>query len=113
VGTLGGELRRSLIRRCSEKCRDGELSVFERIAGKEHCPIRFRSRRRTSQFGGFAMLSWVVTLLIIALIAAVLGFGGIAGTAIGLAKIIFYVAIILFLISLIFGYSRGGFRLPR
>jgi len=59
------------------------------------------------------MLSWVVTLLIIALIAAVLGFGGIAGTAIGLAKIIFYIAIILFLLSLIFGYSRGGFRSPR
>lgn len=55
------------------------------------------------------MLSWVVTLLIIALIAAVLGFGGIAGTAIGLAKVIFYIAIILFLISLVFGYSRGGF----
>ena len=59
------------------------------------------------------MLSWVVTLLIIALIAAVLGFGGIAGTAIGLAKLIFYIAVILFLISLIFGYSRGGFRFPR
>jgi uncharacterized membrane protein YtjA (UPF0391 family) len=90
-----------------------ELSAVERIAGKEHCPISFRTTRRTRQHGGFAMLSWVVTLLIIALIAAVLGFGGIAGTAIGLAKLIFYVAIIVFLISLIFGYSRGGFRFPR
>jgi uncharacterized membrane protein YtjA (UPF0391 family) len=59
------------------------------------------------------MLSWVVTLLIIALIAAILGFGGIAGTAIGLAKLIFYIAVILFLVSLVFGYSRGGFRFPR
>jgi uncharacterized membrane protein YtjA (UPF0391 family) len=59
------------------------------------------------------MLSWVVTLLIVALIAAVLGFGGIAGTAIGLAKLIFYIAVVLFLVSLVFGYSRGGFRLPR
>jgi uncharacterized membrane protein YtjA (UPF0391 family) len=59
------------------------------------------------------VLSWVVTLLIIALIAALLGFGGIAGTAIGLAKLIFYIAIILFVVSLIFGYSRGGFRFPR
>ena len=59
------------------------------------------------------MLSWVVTLLIIALIAAILGFGGIAGTAIGLAKLIFYIAVILFLVSLVFGYSRGGFRSPR
>jgi len=59
------------------------------------------------------MLSWVVTLLIIALIAAILGFGGIAGTAIGLAKLICYIAVILFLVSLVFGYSRGGFRFPR
>jgi uncharacterized membrane protein YtjA (UPF0391 family) len=76
-------------------------------------PARNASRRRTRQFGGFAVLSWVVTLLIIALIAALLGFGGIAGTAIGLAKLIFYIAVILFVVSLIFGYSRGGFRFPR
>ena len=56
------------------------------------------------------MLSWVITFLIIALIAAVLGFGGIAGAAVGIAKIIFFIAIILFLISLIAGFSRGGFR---
>lgn len=56
------------------------------------------------------MLGFVVTLLIIALIAAILGFGGIAGTAVGLAKIVFVIALVLFLISLVFGYSRGTFR---
>jgi len=56
------------------------------------------------------MLGWALTFLIIALIAAVLGFGGIAGTAVGIAKIIFVVAIILFLISAVFGYSRRGPR---
>ncbi|BCP51598.1 hypothetical protein K32_02150 [Kaistia sp. 32K] len=45
------------------------------------------------------MLSWAIFFLVVALVAAVLGFGGIAGTAIGIAKIIFVVAIILFLIS--------------
>ena len=35
------------------------------------------------------MLSWAITFLIIAIIAAVLGFGGIAGTATGIAKILF------------------------
>ena len=54
------------------------------------------------------MLGWALTFLIIALIAAVLGFGGIAGTAIGIAKIIFVVALVLFLISAVFGYSRRG-----
>ena len=56
------------------------------------------------------MLGWAVTFLVIALIAAVLGFGGIAGAAVGIAKIIFYIAIILFLVSLITGFARGGFR---
>ena len=109
----GRQKLRALTRICSGRSDNLELSVVERIAGKEHCPITFRTRWRTRQVGGFAMLNWVVTLLIIALIAAVLGFGGIAGTAIGLAKLIFYVAVILFLVSLVFGYSRGGFRFPR
>ncbi len=47
------------------------------------------------------MLRWIITFLVIALIAAVLGFGGIAGAAAGIAKIIFFVAIVLFGISLV------------
>jgi uncharacterized membrane protein YtjA (UPF0391 family) len=53
------------------------------------------------------MLNWVVTLLIIALIAAVLGFGGIAMAAVGLAKIIFFVALVLFLIAVLAGSLRA------
>jgi uncharacterized membrane protein YtjA (UPF0391 family) len=55
------------------------------------------------------MLSLAVTLLIIALIAAVLGFGGIAVVSVELAKIIFFVAILLFLIAAVFG-ALGGRR---
>lgn len=51
------------------------------------------------------MLSWSLTFLIIALIAAALGFGGIAGTAVGIAKVLFFVFIVLFFVSLIFGRS--------
>jgi uncharacterized membrane protein YtjA (UPF0391 family) len=54
-----------------------------------------------------AMLGWALTFLIVALIAAVLGFGGIAGFAVEIAKIIFFVAIILFVLSAIFGLVRG------
>jgi uncharacterized membrane protein YtjA (UPF0391 family) len=49
------------------------------------------------------MLNLVVTLLIIALIAAVLGFGGIAGAAVEIAKIIFFIALLLFVMTAIFG----------
>jgi uncharacterized membrane protein YtjA (UPF0391 family) len=52
------------------------------------------------------MLSWAITFLIIALIAAVLGFGGIAGTAVGIAKILCFVFLVLFIVSLIFGRRR-------
>jgi uncharacterized membrane protein YtjA (UPF0391 family) len=52
------------------------------------------------------MLGWVVTFLIIGLIAAVLGFGGLAGSSFAAAKIIFFVAIILLLLSIVFGAIR-------
>jgi uncharacterized membrane protein YtjA (UPF0391 family) len=54
------------------------------------------------------MLGWAVIFLIIALIAALLGFGMIAGVAIEAAKIVFFVAIVLFAISVIAGLIRGG-----
>lgn len=53
------------------------------------------------------MFGWALTFLVVALIAAVLGFGGIAGVAVGIAKIIFVVALILFVLSLLFGMFRG------
>jgi uncharacterized membrane protein YtjA (UPF0391 family) len=56
------------------------------------------------------MLSWVLTFLIIALIAGVLGFGGIAGASVEIAKIIFFIAVVLFLVSAVLGVARGRTR---
>jgi uncharacterized membrane protein YtjA (UPF0391 family) len=56
----------------------------------------------------FRMLTWAIVFLVIALIAAVLGFGGIAGASVGIAKILFFVFIAIFLISLIAGLVRRG-----
>jgi uncharacterized membrane protein YtjA (UPF0391 family) len=56
------------------------------------------------------MLGWVVTFLIIALIAGILGFGGIAGASVEIAKIIFFIAVVLFLVSAVIGVSRGRTR---
>ena len=56
------------------------------------------------------MLSWVVTFLVIALIAGILGFGGIAGASIEIAKVIFFIAVLLFLISAVVGLARGPTR---
>lgn len=51
------------------------------------------------------MLYWAFVFLIIGIIAAIFGFGGIAGAAIGIAKIIFFVFIALFVIFLILGFT--------
>ena len=51
------------------------------------------------------MLRWALLLLVIALIAAVLGFGVLAEAAGTLLQIIFWIFIILFVLALIFGRS--------
>ena len=53
------------------------------------------------------MLGWAVTFLVVALVAALLGFGGIAGTAMEAARLVFFVAIVLFAISAVIGLMRG------
>ncbi len=47
------------------------------------------------------MLSWALFFLIVALIAAILWFGGVAGPAAWIARILFFVFLILFLVSLL------------
>lgn len=54
------------------------------------------------------LLYWAVGFLVIAIIAALFGFGGVAGTAMEGAKVLFWVALLLFVISLVFGFMRRG-----
>jgi uncharacterized membrane protein YtjA (UPF0391 family) len=49
------------------------------------------------------MLSWAVTFFIIAIIAAVLGFSGIAGTAINIAWALAVIGVILAVVFMIAG----------
>ncbi len=53
------------------------------------------------------MLRMSPVFLIIALIAAVFGFGGIASTSAGIAKILFAIFIVLFVVSALIGALRG------
>lgn len=54
------------------------------------------------------MLRWSLAFLIFALVAALLGFTGLAGDAVMVAQVLAFVFIVLFLVSLIFGSLRGG-----
>ena len=49
------------------------------------------------------MIGWAVTFLIVAIIAGVLGFSGIAGTAVQIAWILFVVGLILALVFFLTG----------
>ena len=52
------------------------------------------------------MIRWAVIFLVIALVAALLGFGGIASTAAGIAQILFWVFVVFFVIALAANFLR-------
>jgi uncharacterized membrane protein YtjA (UPF0391 family) len=53
------------------------------------------------------MLYWALVFLVIALLAGLFGFGGIASAFVGIAQILFGVFIVLFLVMLVVGALRG------
>lgn len=57
------------------------------------------------------MLRWAVTFLVVAIIAGVFGFGGIAAGAVEIARILFAVFIVLFIIAAIMHALQG--KAPR
>src|ERR1700682_3258793 len=59
---------------------------------------------------GGNMLYWAAMFLVIALIAAFLGFAGVATAAAGIAKILFYIFLVIFRVTLIMGLGRRGTR---
>jgi uncharacterized membrane protein YtjA (UPF0391 family) len=58
------------------------------------------------------MLRWAIGFLIVAIIAAIFGFGGIATGAADIAKVLFFVFLVVFFVSLILGLVRGGRARP-
>lgn len=65
------------------------------------------SRNLSPYPGGFrVMLSWIIVFLVLALVAAVFGFTGIASGAATIAQVLFWVFLVLLIISLFFGRRR-------
>jgi uncharacterized membrane protein YtjA (UPF0391 family) len=52
------------------------------------------------------LLHWAIVFLVVAIIAALLGFGGVAGTAMEGAKIIFWIAIVIAVVSFVISLAR-------
>lgn len=49
------------------------------------------------------MLRWAAVFFVVALVTAVFGFGGVADSTAGIAKILFFAFLVLGLVSLVFG----------
>nr|WP_055038572.1 DUF1328 domain-containing protein [Blastochloris viridis] len=54
------------------------------------------------------LINWAVILLIVALVAAVFGFGGLAGTATSFATTLFWIALVFALVLFVANLLRGG-----
>lgn len=51
------------------------------------------------------MLKWAAIFAVIALVLAVLGFGGLAGAAMDIAKILFWLAVLIAVVFLVLGFT--------
>lgn len=58
------------------------------------------------------LLYWAVVFLVLAIVAAIFGFGAIASAGIGVAKVLFWIFVVLFILSLIAGWRRPGVTPP-
>jgi uncharacterized membrane protein YtjA (UPF0391 family) len=52
------------------------------------------------------LLHYAIVFLVVAIIAALFGFGGVAGTAMEGARLLFWVAIVLFVVALVANFVR-------
>ncbi|MFV0623818.1 DUF1328 family protein [Sphingomonas sp. ac-8] len=53
------------------------------------------------------MLRWAIIFLIAGLVLGALGFGGVGGAFVGIAKILFFIAIAIFVVLLVLGLLAG------
>ena len=53
------------------------------------------------------MLGWALTFLVVAIIAAVFGFGGIASASAGIAQILFFIFVALFVLAMVVRALKG------
>ena len=52
------------------------------------------------------MLRWALVFLLVALVAALFGFGGISAAASDIARILFFIFIVMFILLLVVGFAR-------
>ena len=71
-----------------------------------HCAVGAACVSRVFTPSEAAMLYWAAVFFIIAIIAAVFGFGGVYAAAASIAQVLFFIFLVLFVVSLLAGVIR-------
>ena len=102
---------RGMFSPCSARRPAGTIALApDCFRGAGAARVVARIFKPVSKIKRCVMSGWIVALLIIALIAGMVGLGGVAGGSIEIAKLIFSIAVVLFLISAVVGLARGRTR---
>lgn len=75
-----------------------------RLKGRHRDPTMFAPEEESTM----GLLGWALIFLVVAGVAAVFGFGGVASAAAGVAKLLFFVFLAIFLVLLIVGLVGGS-----
>src|SRR6266498_1173269 len=102
--------------RARTRARAGKLRGFRHLGWHSHLAWRVLNRRGGCTVAAAplvdtwrsCMLRYAAIFFVIALIAALFGFGGIAAGAVEIAKVLFFIFVILFLVSLVWGLIAGN-----
>ena len=70
------------------------------------CALEPLARREENSLEGNEMLHYALVFFLIAIVAAIFGFGGISVASAGIAKILFFLFLVVFLVSLVMGVAR-------
>jgi uncharacterized membrane protein YtjA (UPF0391 family) len=76
-----------------------------RFKASKRIPVRHRATKGIFS-EGVEMLHYAIVFFVVALIAALFGFGGIAAGAVEIAQTLFFIFLVLFVVSLILGLFR-------
>jgi len=82
------------------------LTSTEEVENKERTALVRRLQLNRMERGLITMLNWALAFFLIAILAAILGFTGVAVAFAGMAKILFFVFLVVFLVALVMGVTR-------
>jgi uncharacterized membrane protein YtjA (UPF0391 family) len=106
---LRGNLWRQRRPACWSRAAERMAVAIEQRRQQYHGTVDARGcslRYSIQQFEDRLVLYWALVFLIIAIVAGIFGFGGVAAAAAGIAKVLFFLFVVIFLIALLFGFSR-------